>query len=121
MNNIFYKSEAVTLYEGNCLDVLSGLPGRSVNMIFADFPYNLSNGGITCHGGSMVSVNKGEWDKFNGIEEDHAFAVEWLSACRRVLKDNGMIWVSGTMHKIYSIGFALQQLGYKFLNDICSR
>jgi len=88
-------------------------------MIFADPPYNLSNGGITCQAGRMVSVNKGEWDKSNGIEQDHQFAIDWLTACRRVLKDDGTMWVSGTMHKIYSIGFALQQLGYKLLNEIC--
>ncbi|MEK7398760.1 MAG: site-specific DNA-methyltransferase [Candidatus Poribacteria bacterium] len=87
-------------------------------MIFSDPPYNLSNGGITCHAGRMVSVNKGEWDKSHGIEQDHAFAVQWLTACRRVLKDDGSIWISGTMHNIYSIGFALQQLDYKLLNDI---
>ena len=118
MNNCFFKNDRVTLFEGNCLDILSNLPERSVDMIFADPPYNLSNGGITCHAGRMVSVNKGEWDKSNGIDQDHAFVIDWLTACRHVLKDDGTIWVSGTMHKIYSIGFALQQLGYKLLNDI---
>lgn len=66
----------------------------------------------------MVSVDKGDWDKSNGIDKDYEFAIDWLTACRRVLKDDGTIWVSGTMHKIYSIGFTLQQLGYKLLNDI---
>lgn len=115
---VFYKSEAAILYEGDCLEVLDSLSERSVDMIFADPPYNLSNGGITCHAGRMVSVNKGEWDKSSGIEQDHEFAINWLTACRRVLKDDGTIWVSGTMHNIYSIGFALQQLGYKLLNEI---
>ena len=119
MSRIFYKNDRVTLYEGNCLDVLTTLPECSIDMIYADPPYNLSNGGITCHAGRMVSVNKGEWDKSKGTEADHEFVIEWLSACRRVLKDDGTIWVSGTMHKIYSIGFALQQLGYKLLNEIC--
>jgi len=118
MSRIFYKNDKATLFEGNCLDVLPTLPERSVDMIFADPPYNLSNDGITCQAGRMVSVNKGEWDKSNGIEQDHEFTIAWLSACRQVLKDDGTIWVSGTMHKIYSIGFALQQLGYKLLNDI---
>jgi len=119
MNRAFYKNELATLYEGDCLDIIPGLPEHSVDMIFADPPYNLSNGGITCHAGRMVSVNKGEWDKSGGIEQDHEFAIDWLTACRRVLKDDGTIWVTGTMHKIYSIGFALQQLGYKLLNEIC--
>lgn len=67
----------------------------------------------------MVSVDKGEWDKSKGAAADHEFALQWLTACRRVLDDNGTIWVSGTMHNIYSVGFALQQLGYKLLNEIC--
>lgn len=115
----FYKSESVVLYHGNCLNVLSMLPDRCADMIFADPPYNLSNGGITCHAGRMVSVNKGEWDKSEGIEADHEFAVGWLRACQRVLKDDGTIWASGTMHKIHSLGLAMQQLGYKLLNEIC--
>lgn len=81
-------------------------------------PYFLSNGGITCHAGKMVSVNKGKWDKSKGVEEDHKFNLEWLKACQRVLKPNGTIWVSGTTHIIYSIGFAMQELGFKILNDI---
>ena len=116
---LFYKNDdIVKLFEGSCLDILPTLPESSVDMIFSDPPYNLSNGGITCHAGRMVSVNKGNWDKSQGIEQDHAFAVQWLTACRRVLKDDGSIWISGTMHNIYSIGFALQQLDYKLLNDI---
>lgn len=119
MTRVFYKSDTTTLYEGACLDVLPSLPERSVDVIFADPPYNLSNGGITCHAGRMVSVDKGEWDKSKGTEADHAFTTEWLKACRRVLKNDGTIWVSGTLHNIYSIGFAMQQLGYKLLNEIC--
>lgn len=119
LNRIFYKNDQITLYKGDSLDVLPTLPERSVDMIFADPPYNLSNGGTTCHAGRRVSVNKGDWDKSNGVDQDHKFAIEWLTACQRVLKDDGTIWVSGTMHKIYSIGFALQQIGYKLLNDIC--
>jgi site-specific DNA-methyltransferase (adenine-specific) len=119
MSRVFYKTnDKATLFEGDCLEVLPTLPERSVDMIFADPPYNLSNGGITCHAGHMVSVNKGEWDKSKGMDQDHEFALEWLGACRHVLKDDGTIWVSGTMHKIYSVGFALQQLGYKLLNEI---
>ena len=119
MPKVFYKSDVAVLYQGDCLEVLASLSERSVDMIFADPPYNLSDGGITCHAGRMVSVDKGEWDKSKGIEADYEFAVEWLRACHRVLKDDGTIWVSGTMHKIYSVGFAMQQLGYKLLNEIC--
>ena len=87
-------------------------------MIFADPPYFLSNDGITCHAGRMVSVNKGKWDKSKGIEKNYKFTLQWLKACQRVLRPNGTIWVSGTTHIIYSVGFAMQELGYKILNDI---
>jgi site-specific DNA-methyltransferase (adenine-specific) len=119
MVKVFYRTHSVTLYQGDCLDVLASFPERSVDMVFADPPYNLSNGGITCHAGRMVPVDKGDWDKSKGVETDHEFALEWLRLCRQVLTDDGTIWVSGTMHKIYSVGFAMQQLGYKLLNEIC--
>lgn len=108
----------VRLLKGDCIEILNQARENSVDMIFADPPYFLSNGGITCHAGKMVSVNKGKWDKSRGIKENHEFNLEWLKACQRVLKPNGTIWVSGTTHIIYSIGFAMQELGYKILNDI---
>jgi len=106
------------IYQGDCLDILAQIPASSVDLVFADPPYFLSNGGITCHAGKMVSVNKGAWDKSNGPDANHAFNTAWLAACRRVLKPNGAIWVSGTAHVIHSVGFAMQQLGFKLLNDI---
>lgn len=87
-------------------------------MIFADPPYFLSNGGITCQNGKMVRVDKGTWDKSQGADVNHAFNHEWLSRCQKLLKPNGTLWVSGTMHVIFSLGFAMQQLGFKMLNDI---
>jgi len=66
----------------------------------------------------MVSVNKGEWDRSRGPDANHEFNRAWLAACQRVLKPNGTIWVSGTSHVIHSVGFAMQQLGFKLLNDI---
>jgi|SRR5947209_9520210 len=110
------------LYQGNCLEILDEIsakyPEGRFDMIFADPPYFLSNGGITCHGGKRVKVNKGDWDKSHGPELNHEFNLEWLRRCQNVLKPNGTIWVSGTHHVIFSIGYALQQLGYKILNDI---
>ncbi len=110
------------LYQANCLELLDMItdkhPNGCFDMVFADPPYFLSNGGISCHNGKMVSVNKGDWDKSQGSEVNHAFNMEWLKRCQRVLKPNGTIWVSGTMHSIYSVGFAMQQLGFKILNDI---
>lgn len=106
------------LLHGNSLEALASFDEESFDVIFADPPYFLSNGGTTCHAGKRVSVNKGKWDKSQGIEENHSFNRSWLAACQRVLKPNGTIWVSGTNHVIYSVGFAMQQLGFKMLNDI---
>src|SRR6266481_1335337 len=106
------------LYQGDCLDILAAIPPSSVDLVFADPPYFLSNGGITCHAGKMVSVHKGDWDKSRGPDANHEFNRAWLAAAQRVLKPNGSIWVSGTAHVIHSVGFAMQQLGFKLLNDI---
>jgi site-specific DNA-methyltransferase (adenine-specific) len=117
-----HENPFLRLYHGNCLELLDAMaakyPAGRFDAIFADPPYFLSNGGITCHAGRMVKVDKGDWDKSRGPELNHEFNLEWLRRCRRVLKPNGTIWVSGTHHVIFSIGYALQQLGYKILNDI---
>lgn len=112
------SEHSTRLLLGDCIEILNQAREDSVDMIFADPPYFLSNGGITCHAGKMVSVNKGKWDKSKGLQENHEFNKLWLKACQRVLKPNGTIWVSGTTHIIYSIGFAMQELGFKILNDI---
>ncbi|KKS33670.1 MAG: modification methylase protein [Parcubacteria group bacterium GW2011_GWC2_42_12] len=104
----YYKYSDFTLYHGNSLDILAEIPENSVDMIFADPPYLLSNGGFTCHAGQMVSVNKGQWDVSNGLEKDFKFNLSWIEACKRVLKPGGTIWISGTYHSIYQCGFALQ-------------
>ena len=72
------------LYVGDCLQVMRELPEAFVDMVFADPPYNLSNGGITCHAGQRVSVNKGDWDKSRGFVDDVFFHEEWISECRRI-------------------------------------
>ena len=108
----------ITIYQADCLEILAALPADCVDLIFADTPYFLSNGGITCHAGRMVSVNKGAWDRSRGPDANHEFNHAWLKACQRVLKPNGTIWVSGTSHIIHSVGFAMQQLEFKLLNDI---
>jgi site-specific DNA-methyltransferase (adenine-specific) len=120
-----YRDEArgLWLYHGNSLALLDAIyekygdAGR-FDCIFADPPYFLSNGGITCHAGRMVRVDKGDWDKSRGPELNHEFNLEWLRRCQRVLRPDGTLWVSGTHHVIFSIGYAMQQLGYKLLNDI---
>jgi len=115
----YFKDNGFELYLDDCRDFLNNLPEESVDMIFADPPYNLSNGGFTCHAGRMVSVNKGSWDESKGLDEDLKFHIEWIRACRRVLKDAGTIWISGTYHSIYRCGYALEVTGYHILNDIC--
>lgn len=116
------RKNGAFLYHGNCLAIMDAIslkhPNGCFDMVFADPPYFLSNGGITCHAGKMVKVDKGAWDKSRGTELNHEFNLEWLKRCQKLLKPNGTLWVSGTMHAIYSIGFAMQQLGFKILNDI---
>lgn len=113
----FHKGNFV-LYLGDSTKLLERLPENSVDMIFADPPYNLSNGGFTVHAGRQVSVNKGDWDKSKGFKDDYNSHYKWLEACKRVLKPHGTLWVSGTYHSIYQCGHAIQALGYHILNDI---
>ncbi len=114
----FIGGDSFVLYNDDSLRILNQLPENSIDMIFADPPYNLSNGGFTVHAGKRVSVNKGYWDKSKGFEDDYNFHYRWLDACRRVLKPEGTLWVSGTYHSIYQCGHAMQALGYHILNDI---
>lgn len=115
----FYRSDNkdFTLLKGDCVEVLSQFDFQ-FDMIFADPPYHLSNGGISVQSGKMVSVNKGDWDKSKGFEEDYNFDKKWLSACRKKLKNNGTIWVSGTYHNIFSVARCLTELDFKILNCI---
>ncbi len=114
----YFCKDNFVLYHSDCLKILEQLPENSIDMIFADPPYNLSNGGFTVHAGRRVSVNKGEWDVSKGLKKDFEFHLNWIKACKRVLKPNGTIWISGTYHSIYECGFVLQVAGYKILNDI---
>ena len=113
-----YRKNNYRLYLSDTFECLKSLPKESVDVIFADPPYFLSNDGISCSGGKQVSVNKGDWDKGFSLEEKHDFNRRWLKACKRVLKPNGTIWISGTFHNIYSVGMALEQEGYKIINNI---
>jgi site-specific DNA-methyltransferase (adenine-specific) len=114
----YFKKDNFVLYLGDSIQLMNQLRENSIDMIFADPPYNLSNGGFTVHAGKMVSVNKGNWDKSNGFDADYDFHHKWLEACRRVLKPGGTLWVSGTYHSIYQCGHAIQSLGYHILNDV---
>lgn len=115
----YYKSQDhdFTLLKGDCVELLNSFDFE-FDMIFADPPYHLSNDGISVQSGKQVSVNKGDWDKSKGFEEDYQFDKKWLLACRHHLRDNGTIWVSGTYHNIFSVARCLSELGFKILNCI---
>lgn len=113
-----YCTDNEMLLLGDTFSVLRKIVPASVDMVFADPPYFLSNDGITCHAGQMVSVNKGDWDKLSSPAEKHQFNRKWIRLCKRVLAPNGTIWISGTLHNIYSIGMALEQEGFKIINNI---
>ena len=118
MSEMFYEDDLTKLIHADSFEYLDKMKRESIDVIFADPPYFLSGNGISNSGGKMVNVNKGEWDKSISIEEKHAYNREWLKKCKRLLTTNGTIWVSGTLHNIYSVGMALEQEGYKILNNI---
>lgn len=114
----YFQEKNFVLYFGDALEILDQFESEKFDLIFADPPYFLSNDGITCQSGKMVSVNKGTWDKSMGFEEDLKFINDWLKACRRILSENGSIWISGTLHAIYKVGYLLEKNGYDIINDI---
>ncbi len=114
----FHKEKSFRLYNGDCLEIMRNIPSNTFDMVFADPPYGLSNGGISISNGKVVSVNKGDWDKSRGVDGDYEFHHSWIKEVNRILKPHGTLWVSGTYHSIYACGHALKKNGYKILNDI---
>lgn len=114
----YYYDNNSAVYLSDTFEALEDMYPESVDLIFADPPYFLSNGGISCSGGKAVSVNKGDWDKGLDFDEKHKFNRKWINLCKKILKPNASIWISGTMHNIYSVGVALEQEGYKIINNI---
>jgi len=114
----YFEAKNFILYAGDVFEVMQQFDPESIDMIFADPPYFLSNDGITCQSGKMVSVNKGKWDKSLGFEEDIEFTDSWIKACKTVLKKDGSIWISGTLHIIYKVGFILEKNKFDIINDI---
>ena len=106
------------LYNGDTLSVLPDLGDVRFDMIFADPPYFLSNGGFSVQAGRRVCVDKGRWDKSKGIAADIQFTFEWLRCCRSVLSDSGTVWVCGTFHNIFSVANVLTELGFRILNSV---
>jgi len=108
--------------EGDCLAEMARLVESSVDLVFADPPYNLQlNGELHRPNHSRVDGVEEDWDKFAGFADYDRFTRQWLTACRRVLKPGGGLWVIGTYHNIFRIGAALQDLGYWILNDVVWR
>lgn len=110
------------ILRGDCIEVLKGLPDKSVDMVFADPPYNLQLGGdLLRPDNSKVDAVDDDWDKFDSFAAYDAFTRAWLGECRRVLKDEGSLWVIGSYHNIFRLGAAMQDLGFWVLNDIIWR
>lgn len=106
----------VNLFNDDCLNVLKSIEPNSIDLIFADPPYNLSgNNFITVRSGKPVRCDKGEWDKIDGLDK---FNRDWIYSCVKVLKDTGTIWISGTLHNHPNVGMVLKELGLWIINDI---
>ena len=111
-----------SILKGNCIELMKGLPARSVDLIFADPPYNLQlSGDLHRPNNSRVDGVDDEWDKFDSLAAYDQFTREWLAAARRILKDDGAIWVIGSYHNVFRLGVALQDMGFWVLNDVIWR
>lgn len=106
------------LHEGDSRNVASILNGVRFDMVFADPPYFLSNGGFSVQAGKCVSVNKGDWDASHGLEADMQFNYQWVKGCRELLKESGTIWVCGSYHNIFSVVNVLTELDFRILNAV---
>lgn len=113
-----YGTDDFVLYKGDCRKIVATMAPKRFDMVFADPPYFLSNGGMSVQSGKQVCVNKGEWDKAEGLSAVSEFNYEWLQAVRCLMKDDATIWVCGTFHNIFSVANALTELGYRILNTI---
>ena len=106
----------IELYHGDCIELMQSLKPKSIDLIFADPPYNLSgNGFLTTQNGKVAKLHKGDWDI---IEDIHLFNENWISQCIRVLADTGTLWISGTLHNHPSVGVILKKLGLWIINDV---
>jgi len=111
-----------TILQGDCIETMRGLPDKSVDLVFADPPYNLQLGGdLLRPDNSKVDAVDDHWDQFASFAAYDKFTREWLSEARRVLKDDGALWVIGSYHNIFRVGAILQDLGFWILNDVIWR
>jgi site-specific DNA-methyltransferase (adenine-specific) len=113
-----YGEPGAIVYRADCVDLMRLMPAACVDAIFADPPYRLSTGGVTVKSGRLAPVDKGSWDRSMGFRKDYEFNIRWLREARRILEPDGTLWVTGTHHVIFSLGFALQRLGYRIINDL---
>lgn len=119
--NIMFKTTKFNngqLINGDCLKILPVIKTESIKLIFADPPYFLSNGGISCKSGKIVSVNKGNWDKETDKGKIKEFYTAWIKECKRILQPNGTIWITGTFHNIFLVGLLLNEFDFKILNMV---
>ena len=107
-----------SLYNCDALELMASIEDNSIDCIWTDPPYFLSNDGTTAVAGKRVKVNKGEWDRSRGFENDHEFNRTWLAECHRILKVEGTIWATGTFHVYPSVGAAMMQEGFFILTDV---
>lgn len=116
--DIYFKQDDFILLKGDSFKLLKKIEEKTIDMIFADPPYFLSSGGVSCKSGKQVSVDKGEWDLTKTIEDRIKYHRQWIGLCRTILKDNGTIWISATLHSAYAIGVALEMEGFSIINNI---
>ncbi len=106
------------LYLGDCVKVMKQIKSNSVDLIFADPPYFLSNDGLSINSGKIVSVNKGAWDKRENYDSTATFTRNWLKECYRILTYEGTIWISGTLHNIFEVERELKKLRFRIINIV---
>lgn len=116
--NILVENNDYLLIHNDCLITLKKIRANSIDMIFADPPYFLSSGGISYRSGKIVCVDKGDWDKAKSRQAIDKFNFTWIKECKRILKKDGTIWITGTFHNIFSVGQALTYLKFKILNNV---
>lgn len=121
MNNVKEKISFNKIYNEDCLVLMSKTEDNSIDLIFADPPYNLSKSNYKIKfvksGGSDLNTNKGKWDNFIGPDYEN-FSRKWINECFRILKPNGSIWIAGSYHNIYMMGYLMEKAGFELLNEI---
>jgi len=115
---LYYENAGCKFFKGDSTKDLTSLPERKFDLIYADPPYFLSTGGVTCRSGKPASNTKGEWDKYDGYDEINEFNSSWILQVKNILRKSGSLWISGTYHNIYSVGYILKTNGFWIVQDI---